>query len=839
MIKSLTEKHLSLPVNQVKLVFTGPPRIGKTTLKKRLMKKIGNLTTHPDHSPSTGVGKPEVVCVRCTRRDKPQEEEYVGYTAFGIPPPGSPGDASSLEWKELDLSKLISILLENIHGLPKHEQQAPQVIVTHPTTENSPAKEGRNEKADQPLESSSSLPSDVHVKESSPLPEKVENTLSPSGSTQPKKTAPVPHPELHETVKDVASEINWENVREQLQPLVKGTSVYVMDTGGQPEFQEVLPHVLKGPALHLVLFSLEEGKDCLDRCFKVEHLSEDLKSGIPYKSVCPVSEILFQLLASFYSIHKTQEITQDSHHVHVCGKPLKPSVIKPQAVLIGTHKDLLVTQSEPTTEELTLESSTPKEERSEKADQPLESSSSLPSVAKVSSPLLAKVERTRSPSGSAQPKNAASIPQHELFGSINEKLVTAFAKADFVQKDFLAVPHELWSQDTQQVFGSDGALFLAVDNMHGTEEEMTELRSFLSTRISDIAEPVELPCSVLLFHLLLRHQFEKDRGYCEIGECEELATMCQIPRNDVKKVLKYLHRTLGTILYYEDVESLKDTVFCNPNLLLNQITQLIATCFTCNPVMKNSTQKARDTGIIECELLDYVLRSSKKNSIISRKKVIDFLKHHKLVMEIGGGKDGKGKKKLFMPCLMRPKPDIADISKQAFDSFDVEPLLIQFPGKIIPVGLFTSLVVQLCQNKWKNGAPWNLDENIDADKKPRYRNQVTFRIRESFLCLTLTAKPRFIEVLVEKCACSSKKEPQEFFSGVRDHVIKAIEDTELQCDPIVGFYCPKGFQLKKPDAHFAEIEGEDVLQCSLCCSKCDSPNRGRIWFPEKVSIVFI
>ena len=32
-------------------------------------------------------------------------------------------------------------------------------------------------------------------------------------------------------------------------------SIYFMDTGGQPEFHELLPPLLRGPALHLIFFN--------------------------------------------------------------------------------------------------------------------------------------------------------------------------------------------------------------------------------------------------------------------------------------------------------------------------------------------------------------------------------------------------------------------------------------------------------------------------------------------------------------------------------------------------------------------------------------------------------
>ena len=55
-------KHKSL-----KCLFTGPPRVGKTTLKKRLLKMIKNLITSGVISPSGGLEKPISVVIGETR----------------------------------------------------------------------------------------------------------------------------------------------------------------------------------------------------------------------------------------------------------------------------------------------------------------------------------------------------------------------------------------------------------------------------------------------------------------------------------------------------------------------------------------------------------------------------------------------------------------------------------------------------------------------------------------------------------------------------------------------------------------------------------------------------
>jgi len=41
-----------------------------------------------------------------------------------------------------------------------------------------------------------------------------------------------------------------------IKDIEKTTTIYLMDTGGQPEFHEILPIILPGPALHMVLFNL-------------------------------------------------------------------------------------------------------------------------------------------------------------------------------------------------------------------------------------------------------------------------------------------------------------------------------------------------------------------------------------------------------------------------------------------------------------------------------------------------------------------------------------------------------------------------------------------------------
>jgi len=99
------------------------------------------------------------------------------------------------------------------------------------------------------------------------------------------------------------------------------TTLYLMDTGGQPEFHEIMPIILNGPALHIVLFNLAFN---LDEPIHVLFRHPDALTT--YKSSYTAKQMIFQLLSSIYYISKGSSQSESA------------------AVLIGTHLDQLINQ---------------------------------------------------------------------------------------------------------------------------------------------------------------------------------------------------------------------------------------------------------------------------------------------------------------------------------------------------------------------------------------------------------------------------------------------------------------------------------------------------------------
>ena len=219
-------------------------------------------------------------------------------------------------------------------------------------------------------------------------------------------------------------------------------------------------------------------------------------------------------------------------------------------------------------------------------------------------------------------------------------------------------------------------LFIPVNNYSGSEEEIEQLQTFMRKVINDHFGSIELSSSWLWFHLILRHRYEGSPGVCKLADCKALAKRCGLDDDDVPKVLRYIHRCLGTILFYEEIEGLNELVICDPNVLFKSIYQLVAvsagerTCHT-------SAAEVRRIGEIPINELPKHIDTQPTSSLLTNDHVIKLLKHFKI-----------------LPCLLQPE-HFFELSHELLQSLCIPPLLVHFDGNYIPIGVFSALVVKL------------------------------------------------------------------------------------------------------------------------------------------------
>ena len=108
----------------------------------------------------------------------------------------------------------------------------------------------------------------------------------------------------------------------------KTWSLYLTNTGGQMEFQEVLPLLVSGPSMFFFTFRLDRD---LDERYKIEYDLSDGMKAEPYVSTLTTVEGLLQTLATIAAMGTFVYERLQRRKV-----PLRPKVF-----IVGTHKDQL------------------------------------------------------------------------------------------------------------------------------------------------------------------------------------------------------------------------------------------------------------------------------------------------------------------------------------------------------------------------------------------------------------------------------------------------------------------------------------------------------------------
>ena len=143
--------------------------------------------------------------------------------------------------------------------------------------------------------------------------------------TIPNSAAKQKHNNPMEIFKKALKNKGLEGLRKQLE---KSWSLYLTNTGGQMEFQELLPLLVSGPSVFFITFPLHRD---LEERYLVEYELPNRKSSNTYQSSLSISESILQTLSTIAAmgtfVYKGLQ------------KELVP--LRPKVFIIGTHKDML------------------------------------------------------------------------------------------------------------------------------------------------------------------------------------------------------------------------------------------------------------------------------------------------------------------------------------------------------------------------------------------------------------------------------------------------------------------------------------------------------------------
>ena len=309
----------SLEILFVKIIFLGPPHLGKTITRRRLTGEIVDIisSSAEQEQSSTGAVESGNVVVR----------NISNTTALMTPS----------EWSVMkDLTDEARMLLQFIYNRNMKQNQS-----YVPSNEGS-SREIHTEVSSEKFYSSGEeekVHSDKVVEEvSNAHITSYEDSTSSSLKEQGGSDKPHDFTEIPKLFRNAVNPKYWKDIKR----LLRDSALLKMeDTGGQPEFMDMLPALTIGPALYLLFCKLI---DDLLSPYTVSFISKlSLESTTPLDSSYTVEEVFLTALASvscFGSYSAISEASvEEAHSPEV--KEILTSSFKSVAYIVGTHKDLV------------------------------------------------------------------------------------------------------------------------------------------------------------------------------------------------------------------------------------------------------------------------------------------------------------------------------------------------------------------------------------------------------------------------------------------------------------------------------------------------------------------
>ena len=287
-------------------VFVGPARSGKNSLMERLLGRMPSSV-----SPSTGVAE-SVVQVKVIQK--------------------SATFAANVEesiWSEMDEDdEAIKLMLINSESQNKVQIPILQVEETvdsetrysETTISNTDSDFNQNELAIDSESSENWYGAQSSFTDDQPA---VEST-----SFQPCPQLPYFYVSPIEIITKALKKKGKKGLEILQQHFYKTWSLYLTNTGGQMEFQEVLPLLVSGPSMFFFTFRLDRD---LNKSYAIEYDLSDGTSSKPYTSTLTTLEGILQTLASVSAMGM---FTYQ-------GLQKRSVALRPKVFLVGTHKDKL------------------------------------------------------------------------------------------------------------------------------------------------------------------------------------------------------------------------------------------------------------------------------------------------------------------------------------------------------------------------------------------------------------------------------------------------------------------------------------------------------------------
>ena len=278
--------------------------------------------------------------------------------------------------------------------------------------------------------------------------------------------------------------------------------------------------------------------------------------------------------------------------------------------------------------------------------------------------------------------------------------------------------------DNSLVFRGQGIIFPINAKNPGPQDH--EVANEITKVIFDVVsglEPRKTPISWFKFEQLIQKMAREDgKRILHLKECLKVAKLLHLSAKDLNAALDHL-ASFGVIHYYRHL--LPSIVFVDPQILLNKISELVKHHYKLRHDPEPQTaiggdwRKFANEGCITLELLRQFPEHYTK--FFTADDFLNIMKDRLIVSYL------IGKDEYFMPCLLKTL-ESQEIDQYRVSASGVAPLAIHFSCKLVPHGVFCSLVAFLRSSQ--NSSPWSLFPHPENITQPQCltRNCIKFQL---------------------------------------------------------------------------------------------------------------
>ena len=326
---------------------------------------------------------------------------------------------------------------------------------------------------------------------------------------------------------------------------------------------------------------------------------------------------------------------------------------------------------------------------------------------------------------------------------------------------------------------SEDMLFYSLNNMTGNDSEMSPIRKDIEKIIKNMFSKVDIPASWLMFRIIL-HFLHKP--VVSVTECEEIARRL-LMTTPVREAIWFFHHNIGSLMHYPDINSMKDVVICDSQVIFDSTSELIIDTFKVSnrDIPQSAIKDFREKGQFSLEHIKDRTERHRKNQL-SLKQLVDLLKSHNILAEIKSdqessehvqlsqatpAKSNQCQPKFVMPAVLKEASE--EELKLENSKQDAAPLMISFEGGFVPFGVFCASIANLIAHQDALSPRWQLcDDQV-------MKNKVKFSIDKSFYT-TLISRPQYFEIRVERHPrARAKRSLPNICSTVRQTVVQTLE----------------------------------------------------------------